>query len=75
MTNSNRLQGQAVWHLYIEGCPNCNPQSAEGPPVLQSASIHNPPRVKHKIAAGVRTWTCAVPGTASHLVPEAREGS
>eukprot|EP00969_Alexandrium_andersonii_P011635 506869-Alexandrium_andersonii.AAC.1 len=31
------------WHLYIAGCPKCNPQSAQAPSGLQSASIRNPP--------------------------------
>eukprot|EP00969_Alexandrium_andersonii_P306570 13552682-Alexandrium_andersonii.AAC.1 len=31
------------WHLYIAGRPMCNPQSAQGPSMLQSASIRSPP--------------------------------
>eukprot|EP00969_Alexandrium_andersonii_P363704 15462521-Alexandrium_andersonii.AAC.1 len=38
--------------------------------MLQSASIHNPPCVRCKIASGVRTWNCAGPGAASNLSPE-----
>eukprot|EP00969_Alexandrium_andersonii_P323319 14285435-Alexandrium_andersonii.AAC.1 len=54
--------------------PQCNPQSAQGPPGLQPASIRNAPCVKCKLASGIRTWNCADPGKASNLVPEAREG-
>eukprot|EP00969_Alexandrium_andersonii_P216075 9544551-Alexandrium_andersonii.AAC.1 len=38
-----RALGARAWHLYIAGCPKCNPQSAQSPPVLQSAPIRNPP--------------------------------
>eukprot|EP00969_Alexandrium_andersonii_P299406 13237219-Alexandrium_andersonii.AAC.1 len=37
-----------AWDLYIAMGPKCNPQSAQGPPVLQSASIRNPPYIKYE---------------------------
>eukprot|EP00969_Alexandrium_andersonii_P082763 3649222-Alexandrium_andersonii.AAC.1 len=52
----------------------CNPQSAQGPSVLQSASIRNPPCGQLNIASSARSLNCAGPGTASKLVPEALEG-
>eukprot|EP00969_Alexandrium_andersonii_P036097 1581030-Alexandrium_andersonii.AAC.1 len=27
-----QLCAASSWHLYIAGCPTCNPQSAQGPP-------------------------------------------
>eukprot|EP00969_Alexandrium_andersonii_P172743 7637029-Alexandrium_andersonii.AAC.1 len=48
----------------------CNPQFAQGSPVLQSASIRNPPSEKRNIASGGRTWNCAGPGTTSNWVPK-----
>eukprot|EP00969_Alexandrium_andersonii_P357500 15448960-Alexandrium_andersonii.AAC.1 len=35
--------GRIDWDLHIAKCPKCNPQSAQGPPLLKSASIGNPP--------------------------------
>eukprot|EP00969_Alexandrium_andersonii_P259163 11459194-Alexandrium_andersonii.AAC.1 len=52
----------------------CNPQTAQGLSVLQSASIRSPPCTECKIASGVRTCNCAGPGTASELAPGALKG-
>eukprot|EP00969_Alexandrium_andersonii_P292839 12942241-Alexandrium_andersonii.AAC.1 len=42
-SSSERLQQFCMFrHLYVRGCPQCNPQSAHGPSVLQAASIRNP---------------------------------
>eukprot|EP00969_Alexandrium_andersonii_P122722 5424726-Alexandrium_andersonii.AAC.1 len=49
----------------LQGAPKCNPEFAQFPSGLQSASIRNPPCLKCTIAARVRTWNCAGPGTAS----------
>eukprot|EP00969_Alexandrium_andersonii_P085697 3778340-Alexandrium_andersonii.AAC.1 len=43
---------RSVWHLYIARGPKCNPQSARGPSVLQSAPIRNLPCAKCAIASG-----------------------
>eukprot|EP00969_Alexandrium_andersonii_P060619 2669533-Alexandrium_andersonii.AAC.1 len=40
-------------------------RSAQGPSVLQSASIRHLPCRNSKIASGVRTWNCAGPRAAS----------
>eukprot|EP00969_Alexandrium_andersonii_P032247 1408173-Alexandrium_andersonii.AAC.1 len=61
------------WHIYIARGPKCNPQSAKGPPALQSASIRNPPCETFKIASGLRSLNCTGPGKASNSVPEAPE--
>eukprot|EP00969_Alexandrium_andersonii_P178854 7906917-Alexandrium_andersonii.AAC.1 len=53
------------WDLYNARGPKCNPQSAQGPSVLQSASLRNPPCATCNIASRVRTRNCAGPGTAS----------
>eukprot|EP00969_Alexandrium_andersonii_P142004 6277931-Alexandrium_andersonii.AAC.1 len=45
------------------GGATCNPQSARGPSVLQSASIRNPPFRKCALASGIRNLNCADPGT------------
>eukprot|EP00969_Alexandrium_andersonii_P359601 15453569-Alexandrium_andersonii.AAC.1 len=50
--------------------PKRTPQSAQGPSVLQSAPIRNPPFRTCKIASSVRTWNCAGPGTASRVGPK-----
>eukprot|EP00969_Alexandrium_andersonii_P048404 2123326-Alexandrium_andersonii.AAC.1 len=52
----------------------CNPQSAQGPSAPQSASIRNPPCGTCKLASSIRSLSCAGPGKASNLVPEAPEG-
>eukprot|EP00969_Alexandrium_andersonii_P019515 851353-Alexandrium_andersonii.AAC.1 len=54
-------KGLTIWDIYIARRPKCNLQSAQGPPVLQSASIRNPSHVTCKIASGVRTWNCVGP--------------
>eukprot|EP00969_Alexandrium_andersonii_P114315 5053640-Alexandrium_andersonii.AAC.1 len=61
---------RAVWHLHTAVSPRCNPQSAQGPSRLQSASIRNRPCMTLSIASGVRTWNCAGPGAASISSPK-----
>eukprot|EP00969_Alexandrium_andersonii_P063435 2793319-Alexandrium_andersonii.AAC.1 len=43
--------------------------------MLQSPEIRNPPCRTCNMASGVRTWTCAVPGAASKLVPKLPRGA
>eukprot|EP00969_Alexandrium_andersonii_P315083 13919487-Alexandrium_andersonii.AAC.1 len=62
------------WDPRVAKRPECTPQSTQGPSVLQSASIHNPPCVKCEVASRVGNWTCADPGrtsNSSNLVSEA----
>eukprot|EP00969_Alexandrium_andersonii_P099369 4383972-Alexandrium_andersonii.AAC.1 len=53
------------WDRYMARCPRCSPQSAQGPSLLQSASIRNPPCRTCNIASGVRSLNCADPRPAS----------
>eukprot|EP00969_Alexandrium_andersonii_P122051 5396091-Alexandrium_andersonii.AAC.1 len=39
-----------AWRLHIAGHPKCSLQFAQGPSVLQSTSIHNPPCRKRDCA-------------------------
>eukprot|EP00969_Alexandrium_andersonii_P042175 1850377-Alexandrium_andersonii.AAC.1 len=53
--------------VFTAGSPTRNPQSAEGPSALQSASIRNPPCVQRKITHEFE------PGTArAHERPQHR---
>eukprot|EP00969_Alexandrium_andersonii_P328165 14501136-Alexandrium_andersonii.AAC.1 len=81
----SRLAGQAeqpLRRLRVGECgifalqmyPECDLQSAQGPPVLQSASIRSPPSGTCKAASGVRNSNCAGPKMASRLVPKAPKG-
>eukprot|EP00969_Alexandrium_andersonii_P186249 8228044-Alexandrium_andersonii.AAC.1 len=54
--------------------PMCNPQFAQGPSMLQSASIRNPPCVKCNLASSDRSLNCAGAGMTSILAPEAHVG-
>eukprot|EP00969_Alexandrium_andersonii_P352049 15436809-Alexandrium_andersonii.AAC.1 len=54
-------------------CPKCNPQSAQCPSVLQSASTGSP-RSKHPTSLQAFGLNCAGPRRASEWVPEAPEG-
>eukprot|EP00969_Alexandrium_andersonii_P336004 14851225-Alexandrium_andersonii.AAC.1 len=44
------------WDLYISGRTQYNPQSAQRPAVLQSASIRNPQRAVAHQALPMQTW-------------------
>eukprot|EP00969_Alexandrium_andersonii_P337808 14929453-Alexandrium_andersonii.AAC.1 len=69
------MRGSALinWGLYVARGSKCNPQSAQGSPVLQSAAIRNPPFGKHNIAPGIRNLNCADRGLALKWVSGAPE--
>eukprot|EP00969_Alexandrium_andersonii_P353752 15440609-Alexandrium_andersonii.AAC.1 len=51
------IEAEAVviyWDIDIAGHPKCNPQSAQGPAVLQAASIRNTPwrKMQHRCHCG-----------------------
>eukprot|EP00969_Alexandrium_andersonii_P118182 5227498-Alexandrium_andersonii.AAC.1 len=58
MTSSNRVR-------YSARGPQCNPQSAKGPSMLQSASIRTLPCRTCEHASGVRSVNCEGRGAAS----------